>query len=102
MSDRPIRVVQWATGTVGIHAVPAIAAHPDLELAGLWVHSESKAGRDAGEICGGPALGVVASNDADALLDSAPDVVCYMANSDLRPDGVIDDIERCCAAASTW
>ena len=38
------RVIQWATGTVGIHAVPAIAAHPDLELAGLWVHSDSKAG----------------------------------------------------------
>ncbi|MEY2464702.1 MAG: hypothetical protein QOH64_2840, partial [Acidimicrobiaceae bacterium] len=46
------RVIQWATGTVGIHAVPAIASHPDLELAGLWVHSDAKAGRDAGEICG--------------------------------------------------
>ena len=41
------RVIQWATGTVGVHAVPAIAAHPDLELAGLWVHSDDKAGRDA-------------------------------------------------------
>ena len=80
------RVVQWATGTVGIHAVP------DLELAGLWVHSENKAGRDAGEICGGPALGVIATNDAEALLDSEPDCICYMANSDLRPDGVVDDI----------
>ena len=86
------RVVQWATGTVGIHAVPALAAHPDLELAGLWVHSENKAGRDAGEICGGPALGVIATNDAEALLDSEPDCICYMANSDLRPDGVVDDI----------
>ena len=86
------RVVQWATGTVGIHAVPALAAHPDLELAGLWVHSESKAGRDAGEICGGPVLGVIATNDAEALLDSGPDCICYMANSDLRPDGVVDDI----------
>ncbi len=27
------RVIQWATGTVGIHAVPAIVEHPDLELA---------------------------------------------------------------------
>ena len=26
------RVIQWATGTVGVHAVPAIAAHPDAEL----------------------------------------------------------------------
>ena len=72
-SKPPYRVIQWATGTVGIHAVPAIAAHPDLELTGLWVHSDSKAGRDAGEICGGPALGVIATNDADALLDSGPD-----------------------------
>lgn len=86
------RVIQWATGTVGVHAVPAIAAHPDLELAGLWVHSDAKAGRDAGEICGGPALGVVATNDSGALLDSQPDAVCYMANSDLRPGQVIDDI----------
>ena len=52
-----IRVIQWATGTVGIHAVPAIVAHPQLELAGLWVHSDSKAGRDAGELCGGPSAG---------------------------------------------
>jgi len=77
---------------VGIHAVPAIAAHPDLELAGLWVHSDAKAGRDAGEICGGPPLGVLATQDAEALLDSTPDAVCYMANSDLRPGQVIDDI----------
>jgi 4-hydroxy-tetrahydrodipicolinate reductase len=87
------RVIQWATGTVGVHAVPAIAAHPQLELAGLWVHSDSKAGRDAGELCGGPPLGVTATQDAEALLATAPDCVCYTANSDLRPDGVIQDIE---------
>ena len=52
------RVIQWATGTVGVHAVPAIAAHPDLDLVGVWVHSEDKAGRDAGEVCGGDPVGV--------------------------------------------
>ena len=88
------RVIQWATGTVGIHAVPAIVAHPQLELAGLWVHSDSKAGRDAGELCGGPPAGVLATQDADALLDLDADCICYTANSDLRPDGVIDDIAR--------
>ncbi len=85
-------VIQWATGTVGIHAVPALAAHPDLNLVGLWVHSDSKAGRDAGEICGIEPLGVIASNDAEALMDLDADCICYMANSDLRPDGVIDEI----------
>lgn len=92
------RVIQWATGTVGIHAVPAIVAHPELELAGLWVHSDSKAGHDAGELCGGPPAGVVASQDADALLALDADCICYTANSDLRPDGVIDDIVRMLAS----
>ena len=86
------RVIQWATGTVGIHAVPAIAAHPDLELAGLWVHSDNKAGRDAGEICGVGPLGVIATNDVESLLGELPDCICYMANSDVRPGQVVDDI----------
>jgi 2,4-diaminopentanoate dehydrogenase len=92
------RVIQWATGTVGIHAVPAIVAHPELELAGLWVHSDSKSGKDAGELCGGPPAGIVATQDADALLDLDVDCICYTANSDLRPDGVIDDLCRMLAS----
>ena len=39
--------------------------------------------------------GVVATQDADALLfDTAADCICYTANSDLRPDGVVDDLCR--------
>jgi 4-hydroxy-tetrahydrodipicolinate reductase len=92
------RVIQWATGTVGIHAAPAIAAHPKLELAGLWVHSDTKAGRDAGELCGGPPLGVTATQDADALLALDADCICYTASSDIRPGGVVDDLCRMLAA----
>jgi len=88
------KVIQWATGTVGVHAVPAIAAHPDLELTGLWVHSDAKVGRDAGEICGVAPLGVTATNDVDALLASDADCVCYMAHSDVRPNEVIEDLAR--------
>ncbi|MDZ7676467.1 MAG: hypothetical protein U5K30_15530 [Acidimicrobiales bacterium] len=90
----PHRVIQWATGTVGIHAVPAIAAHPDLELVGLWVHSDNKAGRDAGELCGTGALGVAASQDGDALLAMDADVICYTAHSDARPQEVVTDLCR--------
>ena len=67
-----IRVIQWATGTVGIHAVPAIVAHPKLELAGLWVHSDSKAGRDAGELWvydNRTELGIGMHDSSDAQLD---------------------------------
>ena len=46
----PTRVIQWSTGNVGYHALRCIIRHPELELAGLWVHSPDKVGRDAGEL----------------------------------------------------
>jgi 4-hydroxy-tetrahydrodipicolinate reductase len=91
-------VIQWATGTVGVHAVPAIHDHPDLELAGLWVHSDDKAGRDAGEICGVDPIGVTATQDTDALLATEADCISYMAHSDVRPGEVVDDICRMLAS----
>ena len=45
-----LRVVQWATGGVGVAAIKGVLEHPDLELVGCWVHSEDKAGKDVGEI----------------------------------------------------
>ena len=47
-----LRVVQWATGGVGVAAINGVLEHPDLELAGCWVHSKDKAGKDVGEIIG--------------------------------------------------
>jgi hypothetical protein len=88
------KVIQWATGTVGVHAVPAIVRHPDLELVGLWVHSDEKAGRDAGELCGIDPVGVTATQDADALLALDADCICYTAHSDVRPGEVVDDLCR--------
>ena len=29
-----LRVVQWATGSVGVAAIKAVADHPELELVG--------------------------------------------------------------------
>ena len=92
------RVIQWATGTVGIHAVPAIVRHPDLELAGLWVHSDDKAGRDAGELCGIDPVGITATQDVEALLALDADCICYTAHSDVRPGEVVDDICRMLAS----
>ncbi|HJR26890.1 MAG TPA: hypothetical protein VJ804_15535 [Acidimicrobiales bacterium] len=92
------KVIQWATGTVGIHAVPAIVAHPQLELAGLWVHSDNKAGQDAGVLCGGEPVGVVATQDADGLLALDADCICYTASSDIRPGQVVEDLCRMLAA----
>ena len=47
-----LRVVQWATGSVGVAAIKGVLEHPELELVGCWVHSEAKSGKDVGEIIG--------------------------------------------------
>lgn len=71
------RVVQWATGNVGRAAIEGVLAHPDLELAGVYVYSDDKAGRDAGEICGIGPVGVTATNDPQTILDLDADCVVY-------------------------
>lgn len=89
------RVVQWSTGNVGRHALAGIAARPDLDLAGVWVSTADKAGRDAGELAGlGRPLGVRATNDADALLALKPDCVVYTAMADDRLNEALDDLAR--------
>lgn len=76
----PTRVAVWSTGGIGAIAVQSIARRPDLELAGVWVHSADKAGQDVGELTGGEPLGVLATNDREALLASGLDCVAYAAS----------------------
>jgi len=75
--DRPLRIIQWATGSVGRYAIGAIAEDPNLELAGVWVHSAEKSGKDAGELADVAPLGVAATQDKDALLALDADCVLY-------------------------
>jgi hypothetical protein len=72
-----IRVIQWATGGVGRAAIAGVLAHPELELVGCWVHNPDKDGRDVGELCGGPPLGLPATNDVDRLVELEADCVVY-------------------------
>lgn len=73
----PYRVIQWATGGVGRAAIEGVLDHPDLELVGVKVYGEGKAGRDAGDLVGRAPVGVVATTDADALLGLDADCVVY-------------------------
>jgi 4-hydroxy-tetrahydrodipicolinate reductase len=72
------RVVQWATGNIGTRSLRSVIEHPGMELAGVWVHAPDKSGRDAGELCGMPATGVVASHDVDEIVALGADCVLYM------------------------
>lgn len=72
------RVIQWATGNIGTRALRAVIEHPTLDLAGVYVHSADKAGRDAGELCGCDAVGVAATNDVEDIVALGADCVLYM------------------------
>ncbi|MCT7657285.1 NAD(P)H-dependent amine dehydrogenase family protein [Mycobacterium deserti] len=72
-----LRVVQWATGGVGVAAIKGVLEHPDLELVGCWVHSPGKAGKDVGEIIGTGRVGVTATDSVDEILALDADAVVY-------------------------
>ena len=92
---RTYRVVAWSTCNVGRHALAGIDARPDLELVGLWVSNPDKVGKDAGELAGlGRSLGVAATDDVDALVALAPDVVVHTAMADHRLMEALEDMQR--------
>ena len=71
------RIVIWGTGFVGKLVIPAIVRHPLFELVGVGVSDPAKVGRDVGEICGIPHVGVTATDDVDALIALAPDALVH-------------------------
>ena len=88
------RVVVWGTGNVGRPAIRAVAAHRDLDLVGVVVSDPSKVGVDAGTLAGITPLGIVATDDASAVVPGA-DAVIYTATADTRPGAALDDLEWC-------
>jgi 2,4-diaminopentanoate dehydrogenase len=87
-----IRVAVWGPGSMGVIALRGVIDHPELELVDLVVHSDVKAGRDAGELCGADQVGVVATTDPSVLLDGGADVVVYAAAANLRPLEAVNDM----------
>jgi 2,4-diaminopentanoate dehydrogenase len=72
------RVVQWATGRIGESSLRELIRSPQMNLVGVYVHSESKDGRDAGELCGLAPIGVKATRDIDKIIALKPDCVVAM------------------------
>jgi hypothetical protein len=87
-----IRVAVWGPGSMGVIALRGVIDHPELELVALVVHSDVKAEKDAGKLCGIDPVGVVATTDAAGLLDGEADVVVYAAAANLRPLEAVNDM----------
>lgn len=71
------RIIQWATGSMGAAIVRGVLDHPDLEMVGAYVYSDSKSGVDVGTLVGRPAAGVHATNNVEAILAADADVVVH-------------------------
>jgi hypothetical protein len=69
------RVVQWATGRIGESSLRELIRSPEMELVGVYVHSEAKEGRDAGELCGLAPIGISATRNIDKIIALKPDCV---------------------------
>jgi 2,4-diaminopentanoate dehydrogenase len=78
VTDGRLRVVQWATGNIGLRALRGVIHHPALELAGVLVYDPAKDGVDAGVLCGGDPVGVAATTDRAGVLGLGADCVLYM------------------------
>src|SRR5216683_5262373 len=73
-----MRVIQWTTGNVGRRSLRAIIGHPGMELVGVFAHSPEKVGLDAAALCGlDETIGVVATDNVDALLATGADACSY-------------------------
>jgi hypothetical protein len=87
------RVIQWATGAVGRHALRALIEDPQLELVGVYTHDPEKVGRDAGELAGlAVRTGIAATDDAQRLIAAAADCVVYTAVGETRVREAIAEI----------
>jgi len=92
--ERRYKVVVWATGRVGKLAIRTIADRPNLDLVGVWVHSESKEGLDVGVLADIDPLAVISTRDKDAILGGDADCVVYTGPATNRPREAIEDFCR--------
>ncbi|MGH3637248.1 NAD(P)H-dependent amine dehydrogenase family protein [Mycobacterium sp.] len=95
----PIRVAHLGTGNVGRLALTQLVTDPRFDLTAVWVSTEAKVGKDAGELAGlGVVTGITATNDLDAVLATGPECAVYCAMGDNRPAEAIGDCLRLLAA----
>jgi 4-hydroxy-tetrahydrodipicolinate reductase len=73
-----LRVVQWATGNIGLRALREVIRHPSLDLAGVLVYDPEKVGVDAGVLCGEEPVSVLATDDRAAITALRADCVLHM------------------------
>ncbi|WP_319446639.1 MULTISPECIES: diacylglycerol kinase [unclassified Mycobacterium] len=94
-----IKVAAIGTGNVGKHALTQLINDARFELTAVWVSSDAKAGKDAGDLAGlDVSTGITATTDLDAVLATNPECAVYTAMADNRLVEALEDYRRILAA----
>jgi 2,4-diaminopentanoate dehydrogenase len=94
-----IRVALIGPGNCGSLALRQLITDPRFDLTGVWVSSDAKLGKDAGELAGlDIGTGVTAANDLDAIVAARPECAVYCAMGDVRLPDAMADIRKLLAA----
>lgn len=93
-----MRVIQWATGSVGRTTLRRVIDDPDLELVGVYVTNPRKVGRDAGAIAKRPDTGILATDDIAAILALDADVVIHVPLLSIPYDKQNEEVARLLAS----
>src|ERR1700742_3004569 len=94
-----IRVALIGTGNCGSLALKQLGNDARFDLTGVWVSTDAKVGRDAGELAGlEVTTGVAACDDLDAIIAAKPDCIVYCAMGDTRLPDAMADVRRILAA----
>ena len=94
-----IRVALIGTGNCGSLALRQLITDERFELTGVWVSSDAKAGRDAGELAGlEVSTGVAATTDLEEIVAATPQCVVYCAMGDVRLPAAMADVRLFLAA----
>lgn len=87
-----MRVIQWATGSMGRTALRRIIDAQELTLVGAYVYGDKKAGLDAGHLARRPDTGILATNDRADILALDADVVVHCPRITLPYDALVEDV----------
>lgn len=77
MTDRRYRVIFWAPGHVGGTALREALRRPEFEIVGALVYSDTKNGKDIGELAGMDPIGITATTSVDEILAIPADAVLH-------------------------
>ena len=94
-----IRTALIGTGNCGSLALKQLVSDARFDLTGVWVSSDAKVGKDAGELAGlDVTTGVAASDDLDAIIAAKPECIVYCAMGDTRLPDAMADVRKILAA----